>query len=139
MNPHARPHGPQVANDIEHVRALPRVEIAEARPDSAAKLEVHNGPVTFAMEVTYNPNACPYVVLGGQITGGICGAPWDITGGFIGDTLRLDARRAGQGPCATTLTVVGEFQSPSAYRGTYGLNGRRRRSSTRRCTTADAL
>jgi hypothetical protein len=90
---------------------------------TSAKLELHNGAVTFAMEVKYNPNTYPHVVLGGQITSGICGAPWNITGGFIGETIRLDAKKAGSGTCAETITIVGEFQNPPAYRGTYGFNG----------------
>ncbi|MFD3929967.1 hypothetical protein [Streptomyces sp. NPDC058614] len=88
-----------------------------------AKLELHNGAVTFAIEVQYNPNTYPHVVTGGKISSGICGAPWDLTGGFIGETIRLDAKRSGQGSCATTITIVGEFQNPPAYRGTYGFDG----------------
>ncbi|MFJ3301534.1 hypothetical protein ACIPSA_00160 [Streptomyces sp. NPDC086549] len=100
-----------------------RQEVSAEALSTSAKLELHNGAVTFAMEVKYNPNSYPYVVLGGQITSGICGAPWNITGGFIGDTIRLDAKRAGQGSCADTITIVGEYQNPPAYRGTYGFNG----------------
>lgn len=48
---------------------------------------------------------------------------WDITGGSIGDQLRLDAERAGQGSRASTITVVGQFQNPPSYRGTYGFEG----------------
>ncbi|MEV7339882.1 hypothetical protein [Streptomyces sp. NPDC093544] len=88
-----------------------------------AKLELHNGAVTFAIEVRYNPNTYPHVVTGGKITSGISDAPWDLTGGFIGETIRLDAKRSGQGSSATTITIVGEFQNPSAYRGTYGFDG----------------
>ncbi|MFJ9177706.1 hypothetical protein [Streptomyces sp. NPDC102360] len=87
------------------------------------KLELNNGSVTFAITAKINPNTHPFVVTGGQITSGICGAPWDITGGFIGDTIRLDAKRAGQGSCASTITLVGEFQNPPSYRGTYGFDG----------------
>ncbi|MEU6066378.1 hypothetical protein ABZ864_18340 [Streptomyces sp. NPDC047082] len=100
-----------------------RQEVSTEALSTSARLELHNGAVTFAMEVTYDPNSHPYVVLGGRITSGICGAPWDITGGFIGDTIRLDAKRAGQGSCADTITIVGEYQNPPAYRGTYGFNG----------------
>ncbi|MFI1167878.1 hypothetical protein ACH4UM_30845 [Streptomyces sp. NPDC020801] len=90
---------------------------------TTARLQLHNGAVTFDMEVRFDPNTYPYVVLGGQITSGICGAPWDITGGFVGDTIRLDAKRSGTGSCADTITIVGEYQNPPAYRGTYGFNG----------------
>jgi hypothetical protein len=101
----------------------PQQEVSPEAVSTAAKLELHNGAVTFAMEVKYNPNTYPFVVLGGQITSGICGAPWNITGGFIGQTIRIDAKRAGSGPCATTITIVGEYQNPPAYRGTYGFDG----------------
>ncbi|WP_447036664.1 hypothetical protein [Streptomyces sp. DSM 118878] len=90
---------------------------------TGCKLTLHSGQVTFAIEVTYNPNTYPHVVTGGQITAGICGAPWDITGGTVGETIRLDAERAGQGSCASTITIVGEYQNPPAYRGTYGFDG----------------
>jgi hypothetical protein len=88
-----------------------------------ARLDLNNGAVTFEMEVEYDPNTYPHVITGGQITSGICGAPWNITGGFLGDTMRLDAERAGEGSCADTITVVGEYQNPPAYRGTYGFDG----------------
>ncbi|KAB1143080.1 hypothetical protein F7R91_26955 [Streptomyces luteolifulvus] len=99
-------------------------EVSAEAVSASAKLELHNGAVTFAIEVKYNPNTYPYVVLGGRITSGICGAPWDITGGHLGETIRLDAKNpAGPGTCAGTITVVGEYQNPPAYRGTYGFNG----------------
>jgi hypothetical protein len=99
------------------------MEVSAEAIQTTAKLELHNGQVTFAIEVKYNPNTYPHVVTGGQITSGICGAPWNITGGTIGDQLRLDAKRAGQGSCANTITIVGEYQNPPAYRGTYGFEG----------------
>ncbi|MET9292996.1 hypothetical protein [Streptomyces sp. NPDC003077] len=89
-----------------------------------SKMRLHNGAVTFDMEVNYNPNTYPHVITGGRITSGICGAPWDITGGSIGTSLRLDARRpGGPGNCASTITIIGQFQVPLSYRGTYGFNG----------------
>jgi hypothetical protein len=98
----------------------------DAAPEAlrtSSKLELHNGAVTFAIEVVYDPNTYPHVVTGGQITSGICGAPWDITGGSMGQQIRLDAKRSGQGACANTITIVGEYQNPPAYRGTYGFDG----------------
>lgn len=115
------PQGAQVKTRDEAF-AAPMDVTAEA-VSTECKLTLHNGQVTFALTVKYNPNTYPYVVTGGQITSGICGAPWNITGGFFGPTIRLDAKRAGQGSCADTITVVGEFQSPAGYRGTYGFNG----------------
>ncbi|MER7394818.1 hypothetical protein ABT381_04790 [Streptomyces sp. NPDC000151] len=89
-----------------------------------AKMRLNNGALTFDMEVTYNPNTYPHVVTGGRITSGICGAPWDITGGELGPRLVLRAARpGGSGTCAQSMTVVGQFQVPLSYRGTYGFNG----------------
>jgi len=89
-----------------------------------AKMKLNNGALTFEMDVNYNPNTYPHVVTGGRITSGICGAPWDITGGSIGPSLRLTARRpGGSGNCAQTITIIGQFQVPLSYRGTYGFNG----------------
>jgi hypothetical protein len=90
---------------------------------TTTRLTLHNAGVTFEMELQINPNSYPFRLVGGRITSGICGAPWDITGGHLGEDLRLDARRAGEGSCANTITVVGEFVNPGAYRGTYGFNG----------------
>ncbi|MGW0556307.1 hypothetical protein ACWDZ6_19220 [Streptomyces sp. NPDC002926] len=63
------------------------------------------------------------MVTGGRITSGICGAPWDITGGTIGDQLRLDAKRAGRGSCAGTITIVGEYQHPPGVPGYVRFEG----------------
>jgi hypothetical protein len=90
---------------------------------TTASFTLHNGAVTFELEVVYNPNSYPHVISGGKIKSGICGAPWNITAGFFGDNLRLDAIRAGAGSCANSITILGEFQHPAAYRGTYGFNG----------------
>jgi len=101
-------------------------ESAMVTPQAATTtvtLTLHNGAVTFEMEVQVNPNSYPFVVTGGTITAGICGAPWAITGGHLGNDVRLDAKRQGSGSCANTITVVGEFQNPASYRGTYGFNG----------------
>jgi len=122
--PEHRFHNPQGAEVKTRDEAFASQQDTSAEAVStSAKLELHSGAVTFAIEVKYNPNTYPHVVTGGQITSGICGAPWDITGGYVGETIRLDAKRAGQGSCANTITIVGEFQNPPAYRGTYGFNG----------------
>lgn len=115
------PQGAEVKTRDEAF-AAPR-EVSPEALATEAKLELHAGSVTFAIQVKYNPNTYPHVVTGGQITSGICGAPWDITGGVIGQQMRLDAKRAGQGSCANTITIVGEYQNPPAYRGTYGFDG----------------
>jgi len=118
-------HNPQGAEvkTRDEAFAAPMAEVSAEALSTECKLTLHSGAVTFVIEVKYNPNTYPHVVMGGQITSGICGAPWDITGGTIGETIRLDAKRAGQGSCANTITIVGEYQNPPAYRGTYGFDG----------------
>ncbi|MFE7629033.1 hypothetical protein [Kocuria sp. NPDC057446] len=88
-----------------------------------ACLEVHNGAATFVIQVDFTPNTYPFSITGGTITSGICGAPWTVTGGVMGSDLRLSAKRTGSGTCADTLIVVGEYQNPPSWRGTYGFNG----------------
>jgi hypothetical protein len=115
-------HNAQGAEVKTHDEAFgAQQEVSPQAAAATAKLELNNGAtVTWQLEVKYNPNTHPYVILGGQITGTISGPPWNITGGFIGDTIRLDARRHDG---TATVTIVGEFQNPPAYRGTYGFNG----------------
>jgi hypothetical protein len=86
-------------------------------------LVLHNGAATFTMNVDVDVNANPPQVRGGQITSGICGAPWAITGGTMGANLVLTARRQGSGQCATTITIVGNFANPPRWVGTYGFDG----------------
>ncbi|MGW7414219.1 hypothetical protein [Streptomyces sp. NPDC054863] len=118
---HLNPQGAEVKTREEAFAALQDVS-AEAVAVTA-KLQLNNGATTFEMEIRFNPNTSPFTITGGRITAGICGAPWDITGGSIGNQLRLDAKRAGQGSCANTITIVGQFQNPPSYRGTYGFDG----------------
>jgi hypothetical protein len=103
--------------DRDKARAVPQATTA------TADLTLHNGSVTFKLEIEFNPNSHPHVITGGKITSGICGAPWNITGGSFGDALRVDAKRAGNGSCADSITIVGEYQRPASYRGTYGFDG----------------
>jgi hypothetical protein len=101
-------------------------EQALATPEAVStttRLTLHNAGLTFEIEAEIDPNTYPFAFTGGQISADICGAPWNVTGGYLGDELRLEARRSGQGPCAETIIVVGEFVAPGAYRGTYGFDG----------------
>jgi len=90
---------------------------------TTVRMTLHNGGVTFEIEAQISPSSYPFRLTGGQIKSGICGAPWNITGGYLGDDMRLDATRAGDGNCANTISIVGEFVHPAAYRGTYGFDG----------------
>lgn len=103
-------------------RAAMLAAAPEAATDTAC-LELRNGSVSFVIEVTYDPNTYPFSISGGSIKTGICGAPWEVTGGSMGANLRIDATRQGPGSCANTITVVGEFQGPPSWRGTYGFDG----------------
>jgi hypothetical protein len=105
------------------VKTREKVLVTPQSVATTITLSLHNGPVTFAMKVEIDPNTYPHVITGGTIVSGICGAPWDITGGRLGDDIRIDAKRTGSGSCASTIAVVGEFQHPATYRGTYGFDG----------------
>jgi hypothetical protein len=100
---------------------------AAAATTAAAKacLELYNGPaVDFKINITYNPNSYPFVITGGTISGTICGSPnWVVTGGSMGPTLTVTGKRTGGGSCADTITVVGHYQNPPSYAGTYGFDG----------------
>jgi hypothetical protein len=100
--------------------------LAAAAPaaTTTACLELRNGAgVDWTIQVTVNPNTYPFLVTSGTIKGTICGSPWTVTGGSLDNALRIDARRAGPGSCASTVTIVGQFQNPSSWRGTYGFDG----------------
>ncbi|TMR15006.1 hypothetical protein ETD86_27795 [Nonomuraea turkmeniaca] len=88
-----------------------------------AYVELRNGSAIFVIDLEIDPNTYPFQVVSGTIKSGICGAPWAVTGGQLGDQLLLNATRKGQGSCASTITVVGEQQDPLSWRGTYGFDG----------------
>jgi hypothetical protein len=103
-------------------------EFKAAAPTAIAKacLELHNGPAAdFKIDVTYNPNSYPFTILSGTIKGTICGSPnWVVTGGSMGPTLTVNGQRTGGGgSCANTITIVGHYQNPPSYAGTYGFDG----------------
>jgi hypothetical protein len=109
-----------------------------------AFLELHGVPgtpeqgraVVFEIQLTVNPNVYPFLVLDGAIGGDICteiGTQWVVTGGSLGQTLVLEAKRLplGNAPpntelvtsCAHTLSISGVFQPPDSYAGAYGSDG----------------
>jgi hypothetical protein len=94
---------------------------------ATACFELHNGAgVVWEIQVTINPNTYPFHVLAGTIKGTICGSPaWAVTSGSFGTTLVLEAFHTGGGSCASRVDIVGNFQTPSSYAGTYGFNGSR--------------
>ncbi len=97
---------------------------AAAIAEATACFELHDGAgVTWEIQVTFNPNTYPFQVLGGTIQGTICGSPdWTVAGGSFSTTLALEAFHSG-GACASQVNIVGNFQTPSSYAGTYGFDG----------------
>jgi hypothetical protein len=96
------------------------------------------GPVTFEVQLVVNPNTYPFVVQSGSISGDICrvlGTHWVVTEGSFGPTLSIQARRTpdtnapsasqlvGPRPCAQAMSIIGVFQPPASYAGTYGTDG----------------
>jgi hypothetical protein len=115
-------------------RVIPGIQTA------TACLELHGvgngGSVTFEIQVIVNPNTYPFLILGGSIRGDICTVrdQWVVTGGSFGPHLVIAAKRVplanspniaafGGTSCATDLRVVGFFQAPDSYAGSYGTNG----------------
>ncbi|GIH74714.1 hypothetical protein [Planobispora longispora] len=88
-----------------------------------AYVELRNGMVSFIIDLEVDPNTYPFQIVGGTIKSGICGAPWNVTGGRFGNDLYLEAVRKGQGSCAGSIIIVGERQDPDSWRGTYGFDG----------------
>jgi hypothetical protein len=100
--------------------------LAAAAASANACLTLYNGPgLTWKIDVTFNPNTYPFAITGGTIKGNICGSPnWVVTGGSMGPNLLINAKRTGGGgSCASTVTIVGHFQDPPSYAGTYGFDG----------------
>jgi hypothetical protein len=98
----------------------------------------HGGSVIFDILLIVNPHTYPFQILEGTISRDICNAPftqWVVTGGSFGPSLFIDARRipfelepAAIGPindnnCAKTMRIIGSFQVPNSYMGTYGTEG----------------
>ncbi len=109
-------------------KRLTAEEAAKGGPAAAqatACLTLYNGPaVKWQISVTFNPNTYPFVITGGTIKGTICGSPKGVvTGGSMGPTLLIHGNLDGGGGCASTVTIVGHYQDPSSYAGTYGFDG----------------
>jgi hypothetical protein len=115
--------GAPVADYAAQAEAVKAAVVGQA----TACFELHNGAsVVWEIQVTLNPNTYPFHVLGGTIRGTICGSPaWTVTSGSFGTTLALEAFRTGPGACASRVDIVGNFQTPSSYAGTYGFDGSR--------------
>jgi hypothetical protein len=131
--------GGEVRDQASHQAAR---EIPGIRPATAC-LELHGvgngGSVIFEIQLIVNPNTYPFLILGGSVRGDICNVPadqWAVTGGSFGPYLAIEARRIppvnappntasviSGSSCATTMSVVGFFQAPDSYAGSYGFSG----------------
>jgi hypothetical protein len=86
-------------------------------------LQLHLGSTVFNFNVNINPDVYPYVIIGGTITGSICQAPWSVNAGSLSNSLTIHGQRPPVSGCASSISVVGNFDNPSSYIGTYGFNG----------------
>ncbi len=92
---------------------------------STACFQLHNGAgVMWNINVTFNPNAYPYTINSGTISGTICSSPWHVTGGTFGPNLQINGIKSPPvSGCATSVGIVGNFGPPGGYNGTYGFFG----------------
>jgi hypothetical protein len=108
----------------KRISAEEAVKLVAALPQASACLTLYNGPVKWEINLTFNPDTYPFVITGGTITGGICGSPKGVvTGGSMGPALTIHGNLDGGPGCASTVTIVGHFQDPASYAGTYGFDG----------------
>ncbi len=75
----------------------------------------------WAIDVEFDPRVYPYKILGGSISGSICGSPnWEVTGGSFGAGLVIKAKNTKPQPnCSEFVAITGSATSPSTYGGTY--------------------
>lgn len=97
--------------------------LATSASPATACLQLHLGSTVFNFNVNINADVYPYPITGGTITGSICQAPWTVTGGSLGNALTIKGQRTPVSGCATSISVVGNFNNPSSYIGTYGFDG----------------
>src|ERR1700739_5175565 len=107
------------------ITAEEALKLTSTTARASACLTLYNGPgVKWRINVTFNPNTYPFLITGGSINGTICGSPKGVvTGGIRGPTLLINGNLNGGASCATTVTIVGNYQNPSSYAGTYGFDG----------------
>ncbi len=112
--------GPDSSGRVGAERAAP---IALTISPATACLQLHLGSTVFNFNMTINADVYPYAITGGSITGSICQAPWTVTGGSLGNNLVINGQRTPVSGWATTIAVVGNYNNPSSYIGTYGFDG----------------
>ena len=118
------PSGSQLATREAAQAAAQAFALPGNAAQATAYLELRSGGASFTIEVTLRLDAYPFHVIGGTIERGICGGPWSVTSeSLIGSHLQLEGKRMGSGKCADTIAVVGEFQNPSSWTGTYTFDG----------------
>jgi hypothetical protein len=107
--------------------AAPEIKAAAA-PVRTAKMELfYPGQDGFRwnLEVQFKPNTAQGQIVGGTLTGTICGpGNWKITGGQLSDQVIIHAERVGPATnCARTVTIVAAQAGPDRYNGRYGFDG----------------
>jgi hypothetical protein len=104
----------------KQLKAAEAVALKAPASGATAKacLTLYNGPgVTWLIDITFDPNTLQ--ITGGSIKGTICGSPWSVTGGnLLNGALVIHATRGS----AAQVTILGVFQSPPSYKGTYGFD-----------------
>jgi hypothetical protein len=75
------------------------------------------------IEALFDPRVYPYRVVGGKITGTICGSPhWEVEEGIFGTGLLIKAKRTTPVPqCSEFVVITGSSVSPAGYTGTYSF------------------
>jgi hypothetical protein len=113
-----------VATRAEAMAPVRLAAAAAATAVAKACLRLYNGPgVAWNINITFDPNTMK--TLGGTITGTICGSgQWTVAaGGTLSPSLNIKASRPAGGGCATQVNIIGNFQNPPSWKGTYGFNG----------------
>jgi hypothetical protein len=101
----------------------PTFALAPGTPPTTSCLQLHLGSTVFNFNVNVDPDVYPYPITGGTITGSICQAPWTVTSGSLGNSLTINGQRNPVSGCSSSISVVGNFDNPSSYAGTYGFDG----------------
>jgi hypothetical protein len=121
---------------VETIEAARDAKLAAAQAPAGMATscwELQNGAVRFRIELEHIPVFWGFLITGGAIKSGICGAPWAVVGGWLdtssgsgpaGTSCRIEAVRLGSGNCANMISIVGDAVPIFAgFRGTYGFNG----------------
>jgi len=121
---------------VETEEAAREAMVGAAQAAVAARTscwELINGAVRFVIELELFPAFFGFFIVGGTIKSGICGAPWRVIGGWVGNnagagplgrSARINAVRQGTGGCANSIVIEGEpLAIIPGFQGTYQFDG----------------